>query len=496
MTATASESTTTAQAPKGVGAVEGGDNYARLMRAPIVGGIAKRAGLPRPPAVQRHRTGAPVIDGTVLAGAAPGSRLAAALTGSLAEIGAATTVREQDPVGETAQSAALPVTALPPDGPVGDTGRFKGLVFDATGIADSTELVELQRFFHPVLRTLERSGRVLVLGTQPTQTGGTREHTAQRALEGFVRALGKEVGRRAATAQLVYVGAGAEGALESTLRFLLSPRSAYVSGQVVELSAPSAAGAEALLAKIDWEAPLAGRTALVTGAARGIGAAIAEVLARDGAHVVGLDVGAAQDDLSTLMERLGGEAMELDITDAEAPITIAEHFDGGLDILVHNAGITRDRTLAKMPEDRWSSLLEINLSSEERINDELLKRHALRKNGRIVCVSSIAGIAGNAGQTNYSTAKAGVIGMVHALAAPLAAEHGATINAVAPGFIETKMTAAMPFAVREAGRRMNSLLQGGLPIDVAETISWFAGPASGALNGNVIRVCGQSLLGA
>ena len=244
------------------------------------------------------------------------------------------------------------------------------------------------------------------------------------------------------------------------------------------LSAPSAAGAEALLAKVDWEAPLAGRTALVTGAARGIGAAIAEVLARDGAHVVGLDVGAAQDDLRALMERLGGEAMELDITDAEAPATIAEHFEGGLDILVHNAGVTRDRTLAKMPEDRWSSLLEINLSSEERINDELLARRVLRKNGRIVCVSSIAGIAGNAGQTNYSTAKAGVIGMVQALAPSLAEEHGATINAVAPGFIETKMTAAMPFAVREAGRRMNSLLQGGLPIDVAETISWFAGPAS------------------
>jgi 3-oxoacyl-[acyl-carrier protein] reductase len=105
------------------------------------------------------------------------------------------------------------------------------------------------------------------------------------------------------------------------------------------------------------------------------------------------------------------------------------------------------------------------------------------------------GIAGNAGQTNYATSKAGVIGMVQSMA-PAVAKHKLTINAVAPGFIETKMTAAMPIALREAGRRMNSLSQGGLPVDVAETIAWFASPASTGLNGNVVRVCGQSLLGA
>ena len=497
MTATAStRSGTSPEKIARAGGESGADSYARLMRVPIVGGIAKRAGLPHPPGLQRQRTGAPVIDGTVLAGAAQGSQLAASLTHELAEIGAAAAVREHDPVGETAQSAGLPVSALAPSGPEGAFGPFKGLVFDATGISDSSELVELHRFFHPVVRSLERSGRVVVLGKPPAESSSTREHTAQRALEGFVRALGKEVGRRGATAQLVYVGNGAKEALGSTLRFLLSPRSAYVSGQVIVLSAPSAAAASALGEAIDWDAPLSGKTALVTGAARGIGAAISEVLARDGARVVGLDVDTAHDDLRALMERLGGEAIQLDITDSEAPSTIADHFQAGLDILVHNAGVTRDRTLAKMPEDRWSTLLEINLSSEERINDELLERGVLRSNGRIVCVSSIAGIAGNAGQTNYSTAKAGVIGMVHALAPELAHEHAATINAVAPGFIETKMTAGMPFAVREAGRRMNSLVQGGLPIDVAEAVAWFASPASGAVNGNVVRVCGQSLLGA
>jgi len=112
-----------------------------------------------------------------------------------------------------------------------------------------------------------------------------------------------------------------------------------------------------------------------------------------------------------------------------------------------------------------------------------------------VCVSSISGIAGNAGQTNYSTSKAGVIGIVQ-MFAPALAERGATVNAVAPGFIETQMTATMPIPAREAGRRMNSLAQGGLPVDVAETIAWFANPGSAGVTGQVVRVCGQSMIGA
>jgi 3-oxoacyl-[acyl-carrier protein] reductase len=283
---------------------------------------------------------------------------------------------------------------------------------------------------------------------------------------------------------------GAEGELASTLRFLLSPRSAYVSGQVVTVGAAVAATPE-----IDWEQPLAGKLALVTGASRGIGEAIATTLHRDGAELVLLDVPALSADLSAVAARLGAETIELDITDGDAPLQIAAAIPDGVDVIVHNAGVTRDRTIAKMPEDRWSSLMEINLSSEERINDELLERKLLRPNGRIVCVSSMSGVAGNSGQTNYATSKAGVIGMVEALA-PELAKRKATINAVAPGFIETQMTAKMPIAIREAGRRMNSMSQGGLPVDVAETIAWFASPASTGVNGNTVRVCGQSLLGA
>jgi 3-oxoacyl-[acyl-carrier protein] reductase len=194
----------------------------------------------------------------------------------------------------------------------------------------------------------------------------------------------------------------------------------------------------------------------------------------------------------------GGSDIAIDITDEDAPTTIADRLEqahGGVDIVVHNAGVTRDKTLGRMTQDQWSLLMAINLTAPQRITAELIKRSLLRTNGRVVGVSSISGIAGNAGQTNYSTSKAGVIGFVET-SAPALIKQGITINAVAPGFIETKMTAAMPFAIREAGRRMNSVSQGGLPVDVAEAIAWYANPGSGGVTGNVVRVCGQSLIGA
>ena len=440
------------------------DRYSQIVNSFPGKLVAGRIGLPQPTELERHAAGAPVISGRVLLGGAPGGRLGGALAGVLQEIGA--------------EASTTP-----------DDRRFKALVFDATGISDSTELVELQRFFHPTVRKLDASGRVVVLGTPAFGCDTPREATAQRALEGFTRSLGKEVGRGTAV-QLVYVSPGAEDELDSTLRFLLSPKSAYVSGQVVRVGP-----AVAKTPTVDWEKPLDGKLALVTGASRGIGAAIAETLHRDGAKLVLLDVPALSSDLDEVAKRLDAETIEVDITEEGAPAAIAAKLSDGVDVVVHNAGVTRDRTIAKMPEGRWTGLMEINLSSEERIDDALLDAGLLRPNGRIVCVSSMSGIAGNSGQTNYATSKAGVIGMVESLA-PTLAEQGATINAVAPGFIETQMTGQMPLAIREAGRRMNSMSQGGLPVDVAETIAWLASPASTGVNGNVVRVCGQSLLGA
>jgi len=438
------------------------DRYSQIVNSPPGRFIAPRIGLPQPAKLERHAAGTPVVSGAVLLGAAPGGRLEKQVERLLGEIDTPRPEKSDSPV--------------------------KALVFDATGIADSTELVELQRFFHPNVKRVQRSGRVIVLGAPPAGLP-VRAATAQRALEGFTRSLAKEIGRGIAV-QLVHVAEGAAGEIASTLRFLLSPRSAYVSGQVIEVGT-----AVAKAPAIEWTQPLDGKIALVTGASRGIGEAIAETLHRDGAGLILLDVPALAADLAKVAKRLDAETIELDITEEDAPAAIAEQLSGGVDIVVHNAGVTRDRTIAKMPEERWSSLMEINLSSEERINDELLGRKLLRENGRIVCVSSMSGVAGNSGQTNYATSKAGVIGMVEALA-PELAESGITINAVAPGFIETQMTAKMPVTIREAGRRMNSMSQGGLPVDVAETIGWFASPASAGVTGNTVRVCGQSLLGA
>jgi 3-oxoacyl-[acyl-carrier protein] reductase len=353
-----------------------------------------------------------------------------------------------------------------------DAEHYAALIFDGSRITRTAELRELYGFFHRAIRQLGPSGRLIVVGSG--------EGVAQRALEGFVRSAGKEV-RNGATAQLVYADPDAD--LESTLRFLLSGRSAYVSGQVIRV------GAVAPDAPDDWERPLAGRTAIVTGASRGVGAAIAEVLARDGAHVICADVPAQGEALAAVANGVRGTALQVDVTSDRAPGTLAGR---GADIVVHNAGITRDRTLARMSDDEWDAVLAVNLESIERINEALLEAGDAR---RIVCVSSVSGIAGNRGQANYATSKAGVIGAVEALAPELASRQ-ITINAVAPGFIETGMTAAMPLGTREAGRRLNSLAQGGLPVDVAETVAWLASPGSGGINGTVVRVCGQSLIGA
>ncbi|AAZ19159.1 probable short-chain dehydrogenase [Psychrobacter arcticus 273-4] len=464
------------------------DRYGDFVQSSIGKKVAKNLGLPMPVDLDRFDSGQPLVRGSVLVGRAHGddNAVSASVARILAELHTEVFVNSRDNVKDTLSDAGVKAKAN-----TGSDDKFKVLLFDASNISNAEELKQVYEFFHSVARRVEKSGRVIVIGRPPEALTDIETALAQRALEGFVKSVGKEF-KRGITAQLIYVAAGAEHNLDSTLRFFTSARSAYVSGQVVRVSN----GANI---NVDWNQPLGGKTMLVTGASRGIGEAIARVLAREGAHVICLDVPQQQADLQKVASEISGSALTVDITSADAGKEIAEAAKkrGGLDSVIHNAGITRDKTLANMDEKQWDMVLNINLGSIAKLNHYLLDNDVLKDDARIVCVSSISGIAGNLGQTNYATSKAGVIGLVNATAKQLKGNaKGMTINAVAPGFIETQMTEAIPFAIREAGRRMNSMSQGGLPVDVAETIAWFASPASGGLNGNVVRVCGQSLLGA
>lgn len=447
------------------------DLYSQLVLSAPGSFLAKQLGIPQPEILRRYRPGEPALAGPLLIGG--DGRVAEPMRVALGE--------DYDLVGNNLGGRWA--------------DRFGGLLFDATGIAEPAGLRALYEFFTPLLRNVGPSGRIVVVGTTPDQTASVDERIAQRALEGFTRSLGKEM-QHGATVSLVYLSPEARPAatgLESTLRFLLSAKSAYVDGQVFYV------GAADSTPPADWDRPLDGKVAIVTGAARGIGATIAEVFARDGATVVCVDVPQAAEALAETAAKVDGTALTLDVTadDAVDQITahLREHHDGRADVLVNNAGITRDKLLANMDDARWDAVIAVNLLAPQRLTQGLVGNGVIGDGGRIVGLSSMAGIAGNRGQTNYAATKAGMIGLTQALA-PELAERNITINAVAPGFIETKMTEAIPFATREVGRRMNSLFQGGQPVDVAETIAYFANPASNAVTANTIRVCGQAMLGA
>lgn len=366
------------------------------------------------------------------------------------------------------------------------------LIFDASGIRDAEQSTELYHFFHHNLPKLSRCGRVIIIGHKPSALEDTEHATLQRGLVGFIKSVAKEIGRKGATANLIYVDRGGESALEAPLRFLLSAGAAFTNGQTLTVSAPVVAD------QADWYCPLENKLIVVTGAARGIGLAISQVLARDGARVIGIDVEGCSSQLEQAMTDIDGIPLGLDITSEDAPkqiIKLCQKQGHKLHGIVHNAGITRDKMLSKMTEQQWQLLMQVNLGSVQRINHSLLDTELLDQGGRIVGIASISGIAGNVGQTNYGFSKSAVIGMVESLA-DVCAARGITINGVAPGFIETQMTAAIPFATRQMGRRLSSLGQGGLPVDVAEVIGFYLSPQAAGINGNVVRVCGQSLLGA
>lgn len=445
------------------------DKYQDLAHNPIGRFFVKSLGLPDPPYLDRY-AGGPLVTGTVLTGSADGGAIAKAIT------------------------AALKASKVDATGVAAPDRTYTGVVFDASGIGSAAELVALTEFFTPVMRNIAASGRVLVVGRLVEHADDEDHAIAQRALEGFTRSVGKEIGN-GGTANLIYVAKGAEKALESTLGFFLSAKSAYVSGQVVRVGTT---GITSVPKVADVQKPLVGKVALVTGASRGLGLADLETLARDGATVIGLDIPTLETDLKAAAERLDGGYIVADITAADAGTTIADHIKenhGTVDIVVHNAGITRDKRLRNMRPENWNLVIDISVGAPKRITDHLLEHRLISDGGRIIGIASIAGIAGNNGQTNYASAKAGVIGWIQSLA-PRVADKGITANVVAPGFMETEMVKTIPLGLREAGRRMNSMSQGGKPVDVAEAIAWLSSPGSQAVSGNVVGVNGQMILGA
>ena len=369
-----------------------------------------------------------------------------------------------------------------------DSESVDGIVLDARDIDDPSGLKRLYRLLHPTIRSVKKCGRVVVLGSHPDQASSAAAAASRQALVGFVKSVSKELGRKGTTANLITVKSDGEGGVDGPLRFLLSSRSAFVTGQNLVVSGETNTSAS-------WVQPLVGKTALVTGAARGIGESTARRLAAEGAKVICLDIPSETDALVQLADTINGVALPLDITDDAAASRIAAVGEGAVEIVVHNAGITRDKTLGKMDESLWDLTMEVNLTSVIRITESLLLGGIIPRKGRIVLVSSIAGIAGNTGQTNYAASKAGIVGFTRHLGAQVASK-GIAVNAVAPGFIETRLTQAIPFGIREVGRRLSNLNQGGLPLDVAEAITFLSSPGAGGLHGNVLRVCGGNLLGA
>lgn len=467
------------------------DRYLDFTHSPFGKTLASMLGLPTPPRLNRADaawaaqglTGAHVLVGGDSA-AQLSQPLLAALTASGAQLRIVPEHAGLPPLKAAAATLKLALAGNP--GPASGEAPNRAIVFDASGLSSPAQMRELYDFLQPLVRGLVSNGRIVLLSRAPDAADSVGAKTMATALRGFMRALAKEVGKNGSTCNLLEIAAGADSAIESPLHFFLSPHSAYVSGQSLRITA--ARGQPVALA-----GSLAGRSALVTGAARGIGAAIAEVLAREGAQIIGVDHPSQEGALGETMARIGGRGLALDVTAADAAQRIAAEA-GGLDVVVHNAGVTRDKMLRNMSAQHWDMVLNINLAAILDINEGLLKR-GLNEGARVVCISSIGGIGGNAGQTNYASTKAGVIGYVDAMA-PAFAKRGGAINAVAPGFIETQMTAAMPMGPREIGRRINSLSQGGVPQDIAEAVAFFSSPAAAGVNGQTLRVCGQNWFGA
>jgi 3-oxoacyl-[acyl-carrier protein] reductase len=238
----------------------------------------------------------------------------------------------------------------------------------------------------------------------------------------------------------------------------------------------------------------AGQVALVTGASRGIGAAIALELAHKGLKVIGTattDEGAARI-TSALSGHAGCRGATLDVNDAQAAQALIDAISkeqGGLQVLINNAGITRDMLAMRLKDEDWDSVLDTNLKAVFRMSRAVMRTMMKQRYGRIISITSVVGSSGNPGQANYAAAKAGVAGMTRALARELGSR-GITVNCVAPGFIETDMTAALPEEQQKALLGQIPLGHLGKPGDIAHAVAFLASPEAGYVTGQELHVNG------
>jgi 3-oxoacyl-[acyl-carrier protein] reductase len=238
---------------------------------------------------------------------------------------------------------------------------------------------------------------------------------------------------------------------------------------------------------------LKGEIALVTGASRGIGAAIADTLASRGATVIGTattEAGAAA--IGERLKAAGGHGRALDVTDGAAVEALVEAIAkefGAVSILVNNAGITRDNLLMRMKDEDWNAILDTNLSSIFRTSKAVMRGMMKARKGRIINIASVIGVRGNAGQANYAAAKAGIIGFSKSMAREIGSRN-ITVNVVAPGFIETDMTRDLPEDAKAKMAEEIALGRLGSPQDIAEAVAFLAGPAAAYITGETLHVNG------
>ena len=239
--------------------------------------------------------------------------------------------------------------------------------------------------------------------------------------------------------------------------------------------------------------PLQGEIALVTGASRGIGAAIADLLASQGATVVGTaTTQAGADAIGARLASHGGHGRLLDVADpasVEAVIDGIAKGIGPISILVNNAGITRDNLLMRMKEDDWQAIIDTNLTSVFRTSKAVMRSMMKARKGRIINIASVVGVTGNAGQANYAAAKAGIIAFSKSMAREIGSR-GVTVNVVAPGFIDTDMTRSLPEDARQAMLGQIALGQFGSPEDIAHAVAFLAGPGGSYITGETLHVNG------